>query len=251
MGSIEENAKDYGIHKGSGGAGALDPKTLQPIDIDYVEPEELTSFEIGYKGIISESVLIDINYYHNDYKNFIANRPVLSAGPVVRRGETLTNAIGGFNILMNPYVNVRDDVSSDGIGVGLTWSIGKGYSVGGSYDWSDFSVDGSTEGFLAGFNTPEHKLNVSVSNRNIGNNIGFYVGFRWQDDFLWESTFGTGVIPDYGVLDLQLNYKIEAIKSVVKVGGTNLFSSDYRTNIGAGFVGSQYYIALTFDQFLN
>jgi outer membrane cobalamin receptor len=123
--------------------------------------------------------------------------------------------------------------------------------VGGSYDWSDFSVDGSTEGFLAGFNTPEHKLHVSVSNRDIGNNIGFYVGFRWQDDFLWESTFGTGVIPEYGVLDLQLNYKIEAIKSVVKVGGTNLFSSDYRTNIGAGFVGSQYYIALTFDQFLN
>ena len=252
VGSTIENAERYGIHSGSGGAGALDPVTLQPIEINYVEPEELTAYEIGYKGLIADQVLVDINYYHNNYKNFIANRPVLSAGPVERRGEILTNPIGGFNILMNPYVNVSEDISSDGIGVGLTWNIGNGYILGGSYNWAVFTEDEqATEGFLAGFNTPEHKLNFNFSNRNIGNNIGFYVGFRWQDDFLWESTFGQGTIPEYGVLDLQLNYKIEAIKSVVKVGGTNLFSGDYRTNIGAGFVGSQYYVALTFDQFLN
>ncbi len=252
VGSTKENAERYGIHSGSGGAGALDPTTLQPVEINFVEPEELTAYEIGYKGIISEQLLIDINYYHNEYRNFIANRPVLSAGPVERRGEILTNAIGGFNILMNPYVNVSEDISSDGIGVGLTWNIGNGYTVGGSYNWAQFSVDGVLpEGFVAGFNTPEHKLNVNFGNRNIGNNIGFYVAFRWQDDFLWESTFGTGIIPEYGVLDLQLNYKVEAIKSVVKVGGTNLFSGDYRTNIGAGFVGSQYYVSITFDQFLN
>ena len=252
VGSTEENAEEYGIHAGSGGAGALDPVTLEPVEIDYVEPEELTSIEIGYKGIIANQLLLDVNYYHNNYKNFIANFPVLSAGPVERRGEILTNPIGGFNILMNPYVNVRDDISSNGFGLGLTWNIGKGYSVGGSYNWADFNVDGElTEGFLAGFNTPEHKFNVSVSNRDIGNNLGFYVGFRWQNDFLWESTFGQGIIPEFGVLDLQFNYKIEAIKSVVKVGGTNLFSGDYRTNIGPGFVGSQYYVALTFDQFLN
>jgi len=252
LGSTEENAARYGIHSGSGGAGALDPETMEPVSIDYVEPEELTSFEIGYKGIINNQVLVDFNYYHNNYKNFIANRPVLSAGPVERRGEVLTNVVGGFNILMSPYVNVRNDVNSDGIGLGLTWNIGRGYTVSGSYDWIQYSVDGELpEGFIASFNTPEHKMNISVSNRNLGNNLGFYAGFRWQDEFLWESTFGVGDIPEFGVLDLQLNYKIESIKSVVKVGGTNLFSGDYRTNIGSGFVGSQYYVALTFDQFLN
>ncbi len=252
VGSTEKNAARYGIHEGSGGAGALDPETLQPVSIDFVEPEQLTAYEIGYKGIINSKIMVDFNYYHNQYKDFIANRPVLSAGPVERRGEVLTNAVGGFNILMNPYVNVRNDVSSDGIGLGVTWNIGNGYSFGGSYNWAQFSVDGTLpEGFVAGFNTPEHKFNVNVSNRNIGNNIGFYAAFRWQDEFLWESTFGIGDIPDFGVLDLQLNYKVESIKSVVKVGGTNLFSGDYRTNIGPGFVGSQYYVALTFDQFLN
>ncbi len=248
VGSTQENAERYGIHNG----GALDPVTLEPIDIDFVAPEKLTAFEIGYKGVIAGDVLVDVNYYHNNYDGFIANRPVLSAGPVVRRGETLTNAIGGFNILMNPYVNVAEDISSDGIGVGITWSMGQGYTFGGSYNWADFNVaEDVTDGFLAGFNTPEHKFSLNFGNRNIGENIGFNMSFRWQDDFLWESTFGTGIIPDYGVFDFQVNYKVESLKSVFKIGGTNLLGGDYRTNIGPGFVGSQYYFAITFDQFLN
>ena len=248
VGSTQENAERYGIHNG----GALDPVTLEPVDIDFVQPEELTAIEIGYKGVIGGDVLVDINYYHNNYDGFIANRPVLSAGPVMRRGETLTNAIGGTNILMNPYVNVSEDISSDGIGVGITWNMGQGYTLGGSYNWADFSVDEQvTEGFLAGFNTPEHKFSINFGNRNIGENIGFNLAFRWQDDFLWESTFGQGIIPDFGVFDFQVNYKVESIKSVIKVGGTNLMGGDYRTNIGSGFVGSQYYVAITFDQFLN
>lgn len=248
VGSTEKNAARYGIHNG----GALDPVTLQPVDIDFVQPEELTAIEIGYKGVIGGNFLVDINYYHNNYDGFIANRPVLSAGPVERRGEILTNSLGGTNILMNPYVNVSEDISSDGIGVGITWQMGQGYTLGGSYNWADFSVDEQvTEGFLAGFNTPEHKFSVNFGNRNIGENIGFNLAFRWQDDFLWESTFGTGIIPDFGVVDFQVNYKVESLKSVFKIGGTNLLGGDYRTNIGSGFVGSQYYFAVTFDQFLN
>ncbi len=248
VGSTEENAARYGIHNG----GALDPVTLQPVDIDFVQPEELTAIEIGYKGVIAGDILVDVNYYHNNYDGFIANRPVLSAGPVMRRGEVLTNALGGTNILMNPYVNVSEDISSDGIGVGLTWNMGQGYTMGGSYNWADFTQDEQvTEGFLAGFNTPEHKFSLNFGNRNIGENIGFNLAFRWQDDFLWESTFGTGIIPDFGVFDFQVNYKVESIKSVIKLGGTNLLGGDYRTNIGSGFVGSQYYLSITFDQFLN
>jgi hypothetical protein len=37
----------------------------------------------------------------------------------------------------------------------------------------------------------------------------------------------------------------------LKVGGTNIGGSDYRTNFGAPFVGQMYYISLTFDEFFN
>jgi hypothetical protein len=92
---------------------------------------------------------------------------------------------------------------------------------------------------------------VGFANRDVGENIGFSVAFRWQDEFLWQSAFGEGTIPSYGTLDFQINKKLKALKSVIKVGATNLGGQDYRTNLGAGFVGTIYYISLTFDQFLN
>ena len=53
------------------------------------------------------------------------------------------------------------------------------------------------------------------------------------------------------VWDGQVNYKWDGIKSILKIDGTNLLGGDYRTNIGPGFVGTQYYFSITFDEFLN
>ena len=249
VGSTQANAEQYGIH---GPGNSIDPATGQPLNIDYVQPEELTSFEIGYKGIIDNRLMLDVNYYHNIYDGFIANRTVFNANPVMRRGDVVTSTTGSTTVLFNPYINVPADISSDGIGVGINYSLGKGYTFTGSYNWASFNISNvELDGFIAGFNTPEHKYSLALSNRNIGENIGFNMAFRWQDAFRWESTFGQGDIPSYGVFDFQINYKWEELKSIIKVGGTNLLGGDYRTNIGAGFVGTQYYVSVTFDEFLN
>jgi hypothetical protein len=80
---------------------------------------------------------------------------------------------------------------------------------------------------------------------------GFNVNFRYQGDFRWESTYGVWDVPAFGVVDAQISYKMSPIKTVLKVGGTNIGGSDYRTNFGAPFVGQMYYISLTFDEFFN
>ena len=273
VGSTEANAADYGIHNGGsytgGSVGAFfasggsfdqsngdplggDPSLLQTADFDFVSPEKLSAFEIGYKGVIGGDVLIDLNYYHNSYKDFIAQQTVFNKMPVMRRGDVVRGTDGSPITRFRPYINSTETVSSNGIGLGLTWNMGQGYTVGGSYNWADFTLDAAESSeFEAGFNTPNHRFNLSLGNRNVGENIGFNVSYRWQDEFLWQSAFGQGTIPDYGVFDFQLNYKWEEIKSVIKVGGTNLLGGDFRSNIGGGFVGTQYYISITFDQFLN
>jgi len=58
-------------------------------------------------------------------------------------------------------------------------------------------------------------------------------------------------VPEFGVLDAQVSYKVSNIKTIIKIGGTNLLGGDYRTNLGAPFVGQQFYLSLTFDEFLN
>jgi outer membrane cobalamin receptor len=52
-------------------------------------------------------------------------------------------------------------------------------------------------------------------------------------------------------VDAQVSYKVTSIKTLVKVGGTNILGGDYRTNLGGPFIGQQYYISLTFDEFLK
>ena len=154
--------------------------------------------------------------------------------------------------IYSAYVNFPDDVTSIGVGLGLTYNLPQNFTLNGSYTYATFD-DNSEENsaFRAGFNTPENKFSVGVSNRKVTDNFGFNLTFRWQEDFLWQSDFGDWIVPAFGTLDAQVSYKVPSIKTIIKLGGTNLAGNDYRTNFGGPFVGQQYYLSLTFDEFLN
>ncbi len=268
LGSAKANAERYGVHEGGSwtqnsynafrmSGGLLDPATGDPVggnadlletaDIDYVRPEKLVAYEIGYKGIISNNFMLDINGYYSSYTDFIGGEIIASKLPTSHRGDAINPGS-----LFSPYVNSTSEVTSVGAGIGFTYNIYKGYTITGNYNYATFDLNSSTDGdFRTGFNTPENKFNIGIGNRKVFNNFGFSVNFRWQDKFIWESTFGIWNVPEFGVLDAQVNYKISDIKTIVKIGGTNLLGGDYRTNLGAPFVGQQFYLSLTFDEFLN
>jgi outer membrane receptor protein involved in Fe transport len=267
LGSSEDNAARYGVHKGgawtrssyeafraSGGTLAADgtptggnPSLLATDNVDYVKPERLSSYEIGYKGLFSENFIVDLNVYYTSYKDFIGGDDVAAKFGTVHQGTTYAPGT-----IYSPYRNASEDVTSTGIGLGLTYNFARGFFATGNYNYASFDSeqsDGST--FRAGFNTPENKFSVGVGNRKLTKNLGFNVNFRWQDEFLWQSDFGDWNVPEFGVFDAQVSYKITSIKTIAKIGGSNLFGGDYRTNLGGPFVGQQYYISLTFDEFLK
>ena len=62
------------------------------------------------------------------------------------------------------------------------------------------------------FNTPENMYSFTFSNIEVFKNFGFSASLRFQDDFLYESTFANMMIPAYGTFDAQVNYKIESLK---------------------------------------
>jgi opacity protein-like surface antigen len=152
--------------------------------------------------------------------------------------------------LFAPYTNSTNDVKTQGVGVGLTYNLPKNFVLNGSYNWADYTANESVD-FRAGFNTPKNKFSVGVGNRKIAKNMGFNLNYRYQDAFQWSSSYGIWNVPKYGVVDAQVNYKISSMKTVVKIGGTNIGGGDYRTNLGSPFVGQTYYISLTFDEFLK
>lgn len=268
LGSTEANAARYHVHNGGSwtkssydafraSGGTLDTLTGAPVagnssllvaaNVPYVQPEKLSSFEVGYKGILATNLLVDLNYYYSMYSDFIGYDLVASKTPATHQGNNLKPGT-----LFALYSNSPVDITSQGIGVGVTYNLPRNFALSGNYNYASFELaEGESSDFTSNFNTPEHKYNIGISNRKLTKALGFSLNYRWQDAFRWESSYGNWNVPEFGVFDAQVSYKITSIKTIVKVGGTNLFGGDYRTNLGAPFVGQQYYISLTFDEFFN
>ena len=105
-------------------------------------------------------------------------------------------------------------------------------------------------GFQIQFNTPDYRYNISFGNRKITRNLGFNINYRWQNSFLWESSFGVGTIPQIHNLDAQITYSIDPIKSKIKIGGSNILNNYYTTSFGSASVGALYYISFILDNIL-
>lgn len=119
------------------------------------------------------------------------------------------------------------------------------------------------DGTEVGFNTPKYRYNVSFGNRNLGGSgWGFNLVWRGQNEFYWADLLlpvlarnaqnnSQILIPAFSTLDAQISKKIVGLKSILKIGGTNVLGKQYVTGWGNPTVGSMYYVSLTFDELLN
>jgi len=227
-----------------------------------VQPEQIKVFEVGYKSLINSRVMIDLNYYNNTYDNFITQVRVRQAqdsngDPTDPFADPTQAAL--FGLLTGDatdtyqiYTNLDQTVKSQGATFGIDYSIAKGYRAGFNYSWNQLSTSELSDDFFNEYNTPEHIMNVSFGNRKVTENLGFNIAFRWQDAFIWNSSFvQDGPVPAFSALDAQVSYKISSMKSVLKLGGSNLFNTRYITSYGGPTIGAIYYLSLTFDELLN
>ncbi|MDN4165309.1 TonB-dependent receptor [Cytophagales bacterium LB-30] len=229
---------------------------LTPItELDPVKPERVRSLELGYKSLINNKFLIDFAYYYNIYTDFITQIRVRKATALPDGSPNYASLLNGTaDNTFQVYTNFNKPVSSQGSAIGLTYSLPKNYSLSSNYSWNVLIDDPSKDGFLAEFNTPEHKVNVTFANRKLTNNLGFGVTWRWQSAFEWQSSFtvpANGTVDAFQTLDAQLSYRLKELKSVVKVGGSNIFNKYYLQSVGGPNIGAIYYISLTFDQQMN
>lgn len=241
-------------------------------DAPEVIPEQITSFEVGYKALINNKLMLDLVGYYNLYNDFITQVQMRkSAGVIdlegvtdanwathpnteqnIRNAQTLLTPIttNGAENTFQTYTNFNKQVVGAGAAFSADYILGRGYTVGGNYNWNKL-LEGLDENFLNDFNTPEHKINVSFSNRKVTDKLGFNVAYRWQTSFRWEASFGSGDVPAIGTVDAQLSYKLSGMRSILKVGGSNLLNTRHVLNYGGPTLGAIYYVSLTFDELLN
>ncbi|MBM3176738.1 MAG: TonB-dependent receptor [Bacteroidetes bacterium] len=239
-------------------------KLLQPVtEIKPVKPEQIKSVEFGYNNQIG-NLFFDVSYYYNRYNDFIAGVFVRkAAGAIdlaatsiteqnVRNAQTLLTPVTtpGQENTFSVASNIEKTISSQGAAIGLNYLLGQGYNLGANYSWNKLNEE-LGDGFLSEFNTPEHKYNVTFGNRRLTKKLGFNLAYRWQQNFLWESSFGIGEVPSVGTLDGQISIKLKDLKSTLKIGGSNLLNQRYVLNYGGPTLGAIYYVSFTFDELLN
>ncbi|WP_083750274.1 TonB-dependent receptor [Rhodohalobacter halophilus] len=224
-----------------------------------VKPEQIQAYEIGYKGLIGNRLLIDVAYYYNVYDDFIAQfRVRRAAGPIdLQNPMNPDNQIYAPSLLSGDasntfqlYTNVDETVKSQGAVLGVDYNLPRGFLISANYNWNELITEREDQ-YIFDYNTPEHKVNVSFGNRRLTEQLGFNLTYRWQEAFDWTSSFASGRVPDVSTFDAQVSYRIPDMKTVVKAGGSNIFNNRHFLNYGGPNLGAIYYISLTFDQFLN
>tara|TARA_B110000902_G_scaffold265803_1_gene351247 strand:- start:1972 stop:4452 length:2481 start_codon:yes stop_codon:yes gene_type:complete len=240
-------------YENSFSASAVQSGAPAASDVSLVKPEEVTAFELGYRGLINtgaSKITVDVSGYFNNYKDFISGKNVLVPfyGTVGDNGLSLLALRNGDYKAFQVYTNTVAEISSYGASIGLNTKIFNNFDLGLSYTYAKFDFDQASDpDFEAGFNTPEHKVKLQFGNTNLFKNFGFNINARWQNEYLWESSFLDATIDARTVLDAQINYTVPTWKSVFKLGGANLMGEEYFSAPGVGAIGSQYYVSWTIN----
>ncbi len=252
IGGLPQFITYYGLNQNTYDTASLSEAlktTGQPPATSYqfkeFKPETVSSWEIGYKGIIDERLFIDIYGFYAQYNNFIG-LTVLVKNPQPNGPFTppVINAYNTYGI----YTNSTNKVNTVGAGLGLQYSLPKGFFIGGNVAYNDLS--NADADVLTQFNTPKIKYNVSFGNYTIKKIFGFNLTYRWQESYYYQSSFVSGNTPAFGVLDAQISMKLPKMNnSMIKIGASNILNHYYTDAVGNPQVGGLYYISLGYNVF--
>ena len=196
------------------------------------KPENMQSFEIGYKGLIGEKLLVDLYAYAGHYEDFLG-RNVLY--------QPATNQV------YSTVVNSSTKVKTHGFGLGLDYQLPNNFSAFFNA-YSDVITD-VPSGFQSFFNTPKYRLNIGFANSGLGKSkhFGFNAMLHWQDAFMWDGELANGPVNAFTSVDAQVSYNIPKIKSMIKLGGSNIFNHYYKNAYANPEVGGLYYVSFGYN----
>lgn len=258
-------------------AGRIDQATLQTraYNPSNFTTEKIATWEVGYKTLINNKLFVDAFYFSSKYSDFIAAQNF--AQPLNGSIADFRPGGSGSRPLQINFNNFNE-IFVTGFGFGLEYVLPKGYALSGNFAnqvgritlrdaqgnvikdragneivkarMSDPNVAQVGRNF---FISPENRYNISFGNPKVTKQLGFNVTYRWTDKMWVEQgqTAGDIWLPSWNTFDAQVSYKVPAIKSVIKLGGANIFNKYYAQGYGIARIGGLYYVSLNFDELLR
>ncbi|WP_205514093.1 TonB-dependent receptor [Longitalea arenae] len=221
---------------------------LQRNTYSYLQPEQMHSFEAGYRTILlNNRFYIDADLYYNFYSNFIAQ---IEASVANTADSALIpaylydrNKQGRYRL----WTNSKSIVHNYGAAIDLLYMINKQYAVWANISYQTLKRTNTNDGLEDGFNTPKWMVNAGVRATDIYKKLGFNLTARYQSDFYWQSFLINGTVPAIFNADAMVQYSFAKPKLQVKLGATNLLNHYYYSILGGPQIGGLYYTSFTYS----
>jgi iron complex outermembrane receptor protein len=236
---------------------------LDGTEIPALKPEKIQTWEVGYKGAVTEDLYLDVNGYRSFQEDFVA--PLQVIGVANMRGD-----VSQSPEIVLTYQNFGE-VNPYGVDATVNYEISDRLSLKGTYSFFDASFDEETfdlndDGAVTpdeiSLNAPKHKGSITGTAQNLldqgifGNVTVRYVAeydFVSGVHFAADEQEGQRVVlntpsgpvafnHNYGPLggfttvNLNVGYRILPELSL-SVGALNLFDAEQREFAGSPSVG--------------
>ena len=227
---------------------------LDYFDIEPIRPEQVKTIEAGYRTTFKDKLYVDASVYYSKYNHFIGYIIGLDCNIVEFEFpgfEEPIRDIAGIDVYRYA-ANSLNEVITTGASIGLQYYLNNIYSVSGNYSWNRLVKTNEDDPIIPAFNTPEHKFNIGINARGINtrgkNKFGFGFNYKWVQQFVFEgSPQFTGTIPQYDVVDGQVNLYVEDLNTTFKIGGSNLLRNWHIETYGGPMVGRLAYFSILYE----
>jgi iron complex outermembrane receptor protein len=209
-------------------------------EVNPLDPEEVNSLEVGYKGVFGRRVFVDLVAYNSWYENFISpltNVANPATGTFAFQDGQLVDGSG----FLWTYFNFGE-ATVRGLDLGVEVQASDHLNLSGSLsliDLADFEQGDAQQDLL--LNVPETKLKGSATVRDLGVE-GWFASLsgRWQSAYafrsgFWDSAnfYDDGEVPSRFTASLTAGYSIPETGVSIKASATNLFDTERVDVLGA------------------
>ena len=225
--------------------------TLLAEELDYVEAEKVTSYDVGYR-YNTKNFTLDVNAYYSQYENYIGTNSVyVPAAELVAIGQQLgltadqaianTMNNGGY---LQFGMDANLDVPFDTFGMSLEaiTKLNASTTMNFIYEYNelDYEQEANSD-FELSWNTPKHRMKFGFTSK-LGDSTTLSANARYNSEYYYESTFIDATIRENTVFDAKLMFGIKALDNLqFEVGGNNIAGREYVSIPGSGNIGSLYY----------
>lgn len=255
-----------------------DPRGLSGIeDIPQIEESITNTFEVGYKGLVGERLLLSTNVWFENRTDFVGPLRVETPN-LFLNGQELAAYLQNFGLSPEQAgqlaqtlaqvplgAMVPEQTGGQGASLMLTYrNFGNVDLFGGevaarlliSDEWhfdTNLAVASDDEfeqddGPAIALNAPTFKANAGLGYRSDRTGLNGKVQYRFVEGFPVNSGVFVGEVDDYHLVDLTVGYRLPRLRGLhLQVELNNLFDDQYSPFVGAPRIGRLAMVRLVYD----